>query len=338
MLELKIIQPLTLNILPRINITNTAPKKRIRKYTLSVFLERAKEVHGSKYDYSLVREEYIKNNNSKVPVKCNDCSYQWNVFIHHHIHSKSGCPDCSGNVQWTLDRFLAKAKEINGSKYDYSAVHNGHIHGKNSKLPVKCNNYQYRWDVSIFSHITMKSGCPDCSGKAPWTLERFLAKAKEIHGNKYNYFKVNNEDIRNNKSKVSVKCNDCQHCWDVSIHNHINCESQCPHCCKRKAYSNKQITWLDSIMLSENISIQYALSPEGEYEIPTVGKVDGYCLETNTVYEYHGKFWHGHPDKHNPEDVNPISGKTYGELYAKTIERDQRIQDLGYNLIVKWEE
>ena len=33
----------------------------------------------------------------------------------------------------------------------------------------------------------------------------------------------------------------------------------------------------------------------GEYRIPTVGFVDGYCQNTHTVYEFHGCFWHGCP-------------------------------------------
>lgn len=84
MVQLIIIQPskpLTLKILPSVHTTNTAPKKRINKYTLSVFLERAKEVHGDKYDYSLVREEHIKISRSKVPVICKLCNHTWSPVI-----------------------------------------------------------------------------------------------------------------------------------------------------------------------------------------------------------------------------------------------------------------
>jgi len=43
-------------------------------------------------------------------------------------------------------------------------------------------------------------------------------------------------------------------------------------------------------MKQENITIQYALSPEGEHFIPGVGKVYEFCRQTNTIYEYHGDF------------------------------------------------
>lgn len=47
--------------------------KGIRRYTLQIFLERAKIVHGSKYNYSGVTSSYIRNKYSKVPVVCNTC-------------------------------------------------------------------------------------------------------------------------------------------------------------------------------------------------------------------------------------------------------------------------
>lgn len=90
-------------------------------------------------------------------------------------------------------------------------------------------------------------------------------------------------------------------------------------------------------MKVQNITIQYALSPEGEYRIPTIGKVDGYCPLNNTVYEYHGNYWHGNPLIFKEDDMNTIAHKTFGQLYRDTIARDDRIRKLGYNLVVQWE-
>jgi len=50
-----------------------------------------------------------------------------------------------------------------------------------------------------------------------------------------------------------------------------------------------------------------------------------------------GIFCAGNPKRFSPNDINTVSGKIYGELYQRTIKRDQRIRDLGYNLIIKWE-
>ncbi len=102
-------------------------------------------------------------------------------------------------------------------------------------------------------------------------------------------------------------------------------------------HSYKSIQWLDSIMEQDGIFIQHALNG-GEYQIPgTRYRADGYCEETNTVYEFHGDYWHGNPLIYESDNWNKTVNCTMGELYQKTINREQLIRDLGYNLEVKWE-
>jgi len=97
--------------------------------------------------------------------------------------------------------------------------------------------------------------------------------------------------------------------------------------------------WLKSIEVSENIKIQYIDFDRGisEYYIKGIGKVDGYCHETKTVYEFHGDFWHGNPSLFDPNDINKVTGTTFDQLYQNTIHRENKIRELGYNLIVKWQ-
>ncbi|MGI0075842.1 MAG: DUF7487 domain-containing protein [Nitrosopumilaceae archaeon] len=104
-------------------------------------------------------------------------------------------------------------------------------------------------------------------------------------------------------------------------------------------YSYKAITWLESIIKKENTFIQHALN-EGEFKIPnTRFLVDGYCKETNTVYEFYGDLFHGNPEIFEPtEKCHPFDlNITAGELYRRTIERENLIKEMGYNLIVVWE-
>jgi hypothetical protein len=65
-------------------------------------------------------------------------------------------------------------------------------------------------------------------------------------------------------------------------------------------------------------------------------KVDGFDTETNTVYLYHGKFWHGCPKTFDPEMIHPVVKLPMKELYEKTIMYENKIKEAGYNLIVKW--
>ena len=104
-------------------------------------------------------------------------------------------------------------------------------------------------------------------------------------------------------------------------------------------HSSKAIQWLTQVMDSQQIHIQHAMNG-GEYSIPTTRyHADGYCAETNTVYEFHGDVWHGNPNVFaSDEHCHPFNPHiTAGELFTKTINRDQQICDLGYNIVVMWE-
>ena len=60
-------------------------------------------------------------------------------------------------------------------------------------------------------------------------------------------------------------------------------------------YSVKSIKWLQYIAQKENIRIRHACN-EGEKCIIANGKtykVDVYCKDTKTIYQFHGCYWHG---------------------------------------------
>lgn len=263
-LTLEIVSPvttlkaLTLNVISQATIppslTPTIPtiisdlqqKKRILKYTLAIFLERARMVHGDKFSYSLIKEEYIKGWNSKIPLICNTCKYgingDWNtVTVHKHINEERGCPSCSGRIPWTFERFLSQSKSIHSDKFNYSLVTKDYIQGSKSKIPLICNTCSYgiegEWITSISSHIYNGTGCPNCAGNVPWTISRFLKVAKSIHLDKYNYSLLNEEYFKGQESKIPVICNTCTYGlngeWNPSINHHINTRSGCPNCAQK---------------------------------------------------------------------------------------------------------
>ena len=107
----------------------------------------------------------------------------------------------------------------------------------------------------------------------------------------------------------------------------------------RTSYNNScnSICWLEQIMKQEGIYIQHALN-EGEYIIPgTRFRADGFCAETNTIYEFHGDYWHGNPNVYEADFYNKRLYRSMGDLYKKTLERENLIKSMGYNLVVMWE-
>ena len=105
----------------------------------------------------------------------------------------------------------------------------------------------------------------------------------------------------------------------------------------RKQYSKQQIDWLNFLQKYYDINIQHACN-DGEYGIPeTRYHADGFCRDTNTIYEYNGDYWHGNPKIFQPDDLNKTTKCTHGELYQKTLKKEEDIRMLGYNLVTMWE-
>ena len=66
--------------------------------------------------------------------------------------------------------------------------------------------------------------------------------------------------------------------------------------------------------------------------------VDGIDHTNKTIYEFYGDFWHGNPKIYKQSDPHPlIIGKTYGDLFKKTIYRENKLKTAGFKIIKIWE-
>lgn len=72
----------------------------------------------------------------------------------------------------------------------------------------------------------------------------------------------------------------------------------------------------------------------GQHGLP----VDGFCEQTNTVYQVHGCMFHGHScHLTSGMDTNPLSGISMKELSKDTHDKEQYIKSLGYDLHIMYE-
>ena len=133
---------------------------------------------------------------------------------------KRGCPKCAG-LGRTSEEVIKKARELHSDIYDYSKL----VYKKSSeKFTVICKIHG-PWQTTYHSHISVKRGCPKCAG---WgrTSKEVIKKAKEVHGNTYDYSKLK---YKNAKDKFKVICR--KHgVFETSYHNHIRRKSGCPQC------------------------------------------------------------------------------------------------------------
>ena len=184
--------------------------------TTDEFIERARKVHGDKYDYSKV---VYKNNRIKVTIIClfhGEFLQTPNDHLDNH-----GCRLCAGNnLPSNTQEFVIKAKQIHGIKYDYRKVNY-----KTNRTPVKIICHLH----GIFTqkpHEHLRGmGCGKCSNNIVLTNREFILKAIEIHGNKYDYSKVN---YLENKSKVVIICRKHGEFYQIP-NSHLRGRG-CPHC------------------------------------------------------------------------------------------------------------
>ena len=157
-----------------------------KRLTTKEFIEKAKIVHGSKYDYS--QAVYV-GSKSKVKIICTIHG----VFeqLHHSHLSGSGCPKCVG-LNKTTEEFINQAKIIHFNKYDYSLVK---YFNSRTIIKIICSMHGIFEQMSTIHLIG--HNCPRCMN---WdvTTEEFIRKSELVHGNKYDYSLVNyNTNILN---------------------------------------------------------------------------------------------------------------------------------------------
>lgn len=160
------------------------------------FISRAKSIHGNKYNYNKV--EY-KNLATKVCIKCNCCGLEFYQIPNNHL-SGSGCPNrCYKN---TTEQFIEKAKKVHGDKYSYNKVE--YIDSK-TKVCIICPEHGEFWQTP--SQHLQGRGCKDCAkkkmGPRKITQEEYLFRARQVHGDKYDYSKVVYTGIKN---KINIIC------------------------------------------------------------------------------------------------------------------------------------
>ena len=191
-----------------------------RSLTTEEFIKKAKEKHGNKYDYSKVK--YI-NNHKKVIIRCIEHG-EFKQTPGSHL-SGCGCPTCYGSIKLTTEEFIEKSKKKHGNKYNYSKVK---YVGAHTKVIIRCIEHG-EFKQTPGSHL-YGQGCPTCANilnakKRSLTTEDFIEKAKKVHGDKYNYSKV--EYISTHK-KVSIICKKHGE-FKQKPNNHLS-GSGCPTC------------------------------------------------------------------------------------------------------------
>ena len=93
--------------------------------------------------------------------------------------------------------FIERARKTHGDEYIYDK---STYKTAKAKITITCRLHG-DFDQQAFSHLS-GSGCPKCSGKNK-TNEEFIANAKDIHNDTYDYSKT---EYINSEKKIIVIC------------------------------------------------------------------------------------------------------------------------------------
>ena len=194
-------------------------KKSLTK-TSDEWIEEARKIHGDKYDYSKV--EY-KNAHTKVCIICPKHGEFWQTATKHITCKKSGCPICAREKQTlTTEEFIRRAKQIHGNKYDYTKTK--YVNQK-TKVCIICPKHGEFWQLPN-GHLEGK-GCKYCEHNVKMTTEEFIKKAIQVHGDKYDYSKVEYDGLENH---VCIICPKHGEFWQTPHHHILGFKCGCPKC------------------------------------------------------------------------------------------------------------
>lgn len=252
-------------------------------------------------------------------------NHDWQAPVSARSIGYNYCPKCNNDL---LEKFPYLAEQWHHLKNkdkpeNYSC-------GSNEIVWWQCEkSLEHEWQSSILNRAN-GNGCPYCSNKKvcsdnnltvtnpnlvlEWDYEKNDCKPEEF--------------TKGSGKKIHWIClKDNKHKWPANISTRQ--KHGCPFC--RKTISKQEDEWLISLNNS-NIQRQYRIKINNKRTV----RVDGFDETTNTIYQFHGDYWHGNPDVFNPNDFNKKVKETFGELYKYTIEQDDGFKAAGYNVIIMW--
>lgn len=264
--------------------------------TTEQFIKDAKLIHGNKYDYSKV--EY-KKSNINVCICCPKHGDFWQL-PNNHLRGY-GCKKCTNEKQripW--DVIVKRFMKIHGDKYKYEEQF---FKSQNDNIRIFCKKHNHYFTQKISHHLN-GHGCPICNGGVKRNNLEFIIKAKDVHGEKYDYSKV---IYKTKNDSVEIVCPKHGSFWQKA-HDHIS-GCGCPKCVLKS--QENIFSFIKESFINEKWEWEFSPDWLGSQ------RFDIYCKRVNLAIEYNG-IQHYFP-------VEIFGGK---ESFEKCIKRDNLKEQL----------
>jgi very-short-patch-repair endonuclease len=204
------------------------------------------------------------------------------------------------------------------------------LKGRNSVVPSYLRHLVSKYEIKIPDNSIENVNEPQhgIMYTKDSTLEEYLQRARDLHGNKYDYSLIKKEDITNDLStKVNIICIVCTCKWIITLGVHIMIKVMggCPECRRRSCNPTEGEK---RCMIHLNIlQIKY----EWEWRLPSVEK---YFYDF--IFEYNGKGYVLEYDGKQHFEYSPYFHKSeqlFNSEQNKDIDKSKAIISEGYYLI-----
>lgn len=212
------------------------------------FIKKSTSLYGTtKFDYTYT--DYNRSR-SKVTIICKKHDEKFEQTPDNHLQNHNGCKTCHAEYKRlkhanTTDVFISQALLVHSDKYDYSHV--DYINNK-TKINIKCSTHGM-FTQTPNNHINLRQGCPHCFDISRGVSRRmslltFISKARQVHGEFYNYSEV---VYTNTHTQVTILCK--KHgAFNQSPSDHIYSQAGCPKC-----MSSKGENIIRQVLLQQNV-------------------------------------------------------------------------------------
>ena len=235
----------------------------------------------------------------------------------------AGCPACGGEVRASRRRLdsaevLARARAVHGDRYSYDKM----VYQSGAKhIIVTCAEHGDFRTLPL-NHIAKGQGCPACgaitrghrknvAGAARKTADTklaqhkasFEAEARAVHGDRYDYSRV---DYVGRRSQIEIVCPDHGPFLQVA-EKHLSRSHGCPECAHLRSKGEAEILAFLRIFTKPQSRVRDVIPPK---------EIDIWLPEHNLAVEYCGEYWHA---ARSPEDEKQARARHLEKHNACTL-------------------
>ena len=272
-----------------------------KKRTKEQFIEEANKKHNNFYEYK-IDSEYLARTD-KVTIIC-PIHGDFKQVVYVHLLRGDRCKHCANEemrIKMTKQEALDRIGPERQEKFEYLNL--GDTVLLQSDLEIKCKKHGTIFVSKFVNHIISKQACPTCikeklsKARLP-SKEDFIAKAKRVHGDKYDYSLV---DYVGNKTQVKLICPKHGE-FLTRPDNHTNSGAGCKRCAlenRKPVFISSQEIKLQNWLTENNIAFEAS-----NRKILSGYELDLFLPDHNIAIEVNGVYWHSIERACKPEFHN----------------------------------